>query len=322
MLLAPPSNMPSTPAKPAFELSSAPVLPGRLLLMPAAYLPKAKKRLSSTAILVMVLLFVAVLVGVVVFLFVTRETPAAPIAQVPVAETPVTPQPTPTTPEPTPTQPVPTTPVTPVVDIPQFVSGSLPTSVDTDQDSLSDVEEQLFLTSVAVPDTDQDGFLDGIELRNQYDPATPRALLEVSPQVKIVRNDPLGYQLLVPVKWTASSSTNDGKEFLIRPDQGSEAFRINVYDNVERVTVTEWFQKQQPNANLTQFVNFKNEAGWVGIQTQDHRLIIASLDDGGPGSRAYMFVLYYDAGQETEARYSAVLDMMANSLAVASRVDT
>lgn len=312
----------ATSPKQSLELVQTPALPGRMLIMPAAYLPKEKKKLSSTAILILVLVFVGVLVGIVVLLFVTRQTPSAPVVQAPIEETPVTP----VTPEPTPTPVTPTPvtpqPVVPTAEIPAITSGEIPAATDTDQDSLSDAEETLFSTSASVPDTDQDSFLDGIELRNQYDPATPRALLEVSPRIKLARNDSLGYQLFVPVDWSASKNTSDGKQFLIRPNQGTESFRVDVYDNTDRLNVTEWFQQQQPNANLTQFVNFQNEAGWIGIQTQDHRLIVATLDDGGPGSKAFIFVMYYQPGEETTLRYSAIWDMMANSLAVAPRIDT
>lgn len=291
--------------------------------MPSVYLPKEKKGLSSTAILAIVLGFVAVLVGVVVVLFLTREPASVPVTQAPVTELPPVQTPTPEvppTPTPTPVEPTPEVTPTPTstVVLPQVISGSIPLATDTDQDGLSDREEQLYLTSASVPDTDQDGFLDGVELRNQYDPATPRALIEVSPQVKIARNDTLGYQMIIPVTWVATRVSSDGREFVVNPDQGTESFRVTVYDNIDRLSVTEWYQRQQPGANLTQFINFQNEAGWSGIQTQDHTLLIASFDDGGPGSRAFIFVFHYDNGQETSLRFMAVWDLMVNSLSVAS----
>lgn len=298
-------------------------LSGKIISMPESYLPKEKKRLSSTAILGIVSGFVVLLVGFVLVLFFTRQAPTEPvISPEPLPETPVeTPQPTAPTPTPIPT-PVPEPePTTPLVTLPEVIT-SLGTDADTDQDGLSDREEQLFLTSVAVPDTDQDNFLDGTELRNLYDPATPGALLEVSPQVKVVRNSTLGYQLLIPVAWTSAATSTDGRVFEIRPDTGSEVFAITVYDNPERLAVTPWLQAQQPSLSLTQFVNFQNEAGWTGVQAQNHSVIIAAFDDGGPGSRAYIFVLHYDAGLESLIRYQAVWDMMANSLAVASPAGT
>lgn len=43
---------------------------------------------------------------------------------------------------------------------------------DSDNDSLSDQKEILFQTDPASPDTDGDGYLDGIEIKNGYDPLT------------------------------------------------------------------------------------------------------------------------------------------------------
>jgi hypothetical protein len=68
--------------------------------------------------------------------------------------------------------------------------------------------------------------------------------------------------------------------------------------------------------DLTKFVAFSNEASWTGLQTADHTLVFATFDDKGPGSRAYIFVMQYDPGQETVLRYSAIWDMMTASLAV------
>lgn len=295
-------------------------LPGRVLVMPAYYLPRAKNKMSMTALLAIIVSAVVVVSVVVVIILLSNRPESAPIA--PVVETPLNPQPTqptlPTTPVPEPEAPVtvpePTT--GPVANLPVVPFALIAADIDTDQDALTDVEEQIFLTSAAVPDTDQDNFLDGIEVKNLYDPATPGALLEVSPRIKIARNNSFGYQLLIPATWTATNNAADGSMFLIRPLTGTETFRIDVYQNLDRVSVTEWYQLQTPNADLTQFVNFANEAGWTGIQTTDHRLVIATLDDNGPGSRAFMFVMTYDAGTETRLSYSTVWDMITNSLAV------
>lgn len=300
--------MPATPVN----------LPGRVLVMPSYYLPRAKKNMSMTALLAIVV-SVVVLVSVIVVIVMLSNRPAsAPIA--PVNETPVTPEPVqPSTPTPEPEIPViepEPTPTAPVATLPAVPFAIVAADVDTDQDALSDTEELLFSTSAAVPDTDQDNFLDGIEVKNLYDPATPGALLEVSPRIKIARNNSFGYQLLIPSAWTATNNAADGSMFLIRPAEGTETFHVDVYQNIDRVSVTEWYQQQNATADLTQFVNFANEAGWTGIQTTDHRLVIATLDDNGPGSRAFIFVMTYDVGEEARLHYGTIWDMMANSLSV------
>lgn len=284
------------------------------MVMPSYYLPREKKSLSLNMILAIIVGIIVVIALVVVAVLLMNRDTAVPVQQ-PVVQQPETPAPATTTPTPQ-VQPEPT-PITqtPALILPEPRLVPLPTDTDTDQDGLTDVEEQLFLTSAAVPDTDTDNFLDGNEVKDLYDPATPRALLEVSPQVKLARNETFGYQLMVPVLWTASKTKSDGSQFIVRPSQGSESFSIEVYINEDRQSVTEWYQRQNSRADLTRFINFSNEAGWEGIQTTDHSLVITTLDDGGPGARAFVFVMYYDPGQESVLRYGSVWDMMTNSLA-------
>jgi hypothetical protein len=283
--------------------------------MPSYYLPREKKGLSLNMILALVVgIVLLIALVVVVLLLMNRETPTVPIQQPiveqPITNTPVTPTPNPQIqPEPIPVE------IVPVVVLPEPKTIPMPVDTDTDQDGLTDVEEQLFLTSAAVPDTDGDSFLDGNEVKSLYDPATPGALLEVSPQVKLARNESFGYQLMVPVLWTASKTKADGTQFVIRPSTGTESFTLEVFTNENRESILQWYQSQTNRTDVTSFINFSNEAGWEGIQTTDHTLVIATLDDGGPGSRAFVFVMYYDAGQETVLRYRSVWDMMTNSLA-------
>lgn len=52
--------------------------------------------------------------------------------------------------------------------IPAFVkAGNL---IDTDHDGLVDVQEQAFKTDINNPDSDGDGYVDGLEVRNGFDP--------------------------------------------------------------------------------------------------------------------------------------------------------
>lgn len=292
--------------------------------MPAFYLPKEKKRLSLSAWvgIISVIIFIAVIIVFVLLYTATSEPAPLPAPEVSAPVVTVQPQ-TPaeeTQPVITPSEPQPQ-PVS-AVKLPAVAIGLLAKDTDTDQDALTDVEERLFLTSSAVPDTDQDSFIDGLETRNLYDPATPGALLEVSPQVKTVRNDSFGYQMLIPSAWTATKVTPQGEQFQIKPDQGSEAMMVYIYENPDRLTVTDWYQQQAERPDLTQFVDFKNEGGWNGIQSTDHTFVIAAYGQNEPGARAFIFVMVYDAGQETILRYPTVWDMMVNSLSVATATPT
>jgi len=57
--------------------------------------------------------------------------------------------------------------------------------LDSDQDGLSDQEEKLYGTDPHNPDTDGDGYTDGIEVKNGYDPT------KKGPDDKLIKNDSL-----------------------------------------------------------------------------------------------------------------------------------
>ena len=54
-------------------------------------------------------------------------------------------------------------------------ANSLPLSIDSDQDGLSDEIEEKLATNPFQKDTDGDGYSDGVEVKNGYDPLTPAA---------------------------------------------------------------------------------------------------------------------------------------------------
>ncbi len=56
---------------------------------------------------------------------------------------------------------------------PAFVRAAAP--VDTDGDGLVDIQEQGFKTNINNPDSDGDGFVDGLEIRNGFDPLSKDA---------------------------------------------------------------------------------------------------------------------------------------------------
>lgn len=70
-----------------------------------------------------------------------------------------------------------------------FVIGQVQTTInknvfgDSDQDGLSDEEEKMYGTNPNNPDTDGDGYSDGVEVRSGYDP------LKAAPGDKLTQND-------------------------------------------------------------------------------------------------------------------------------------
>jgi hypothetical protein len=84
---------------------------------------------------------------------------------------------------------------------------------DTDSDGLSDIEERLFGSNTRLPDTDRDGFLDGNEVFNQYDPLreSPAKLLERS-IVKKFDDTSVSWSFLYPSLWGVSIKTDESNQ--------------------------------------------------------------------------------------------------------------
>lgn len=201
--------------------------------------------------------------------------------------------------------------------LPDLSNANLIPGSDTDQDGLSDAEELLFSTSSAAPDTDQDSFLDGSEIRNLYDPASPSALLEVSPQIKIARNTVKSYQLLVPQSFSVQTIDVNGNEFRVVAPSNGGTFTITMYTNDDRSTPVQWYQQMSGSSDLSIFDQFSNEAGWNGIQSQDGRIVISTYGTSSTiGGNAFIFVMEYAPGPDNTLNYSAVWEMMLQSLAV------
>lgn len=301
-------------------------LEGRVTAMPEQYLPQAKKEFPMKKLVIIGSVVILLVVIVAVSLLLLNPSQPAAVPQPPIVDDLSAPAVV-VQDEPIEEPQAPDIEEEPVVEEPPEEETSLiliPTvgliefevDVDTDQDGLTDIEELLFGTSAAVPDTDSDSFLDGAEIISLYDPGTPGALLEVSPQIKIVSNELKGYQLLIPAAWSGLADDPTGNSFVIKPTDGSESMTITVYNNDDRLPIVQWYLEADPSASLAQFTNFKNEAGWTGVQSKDKTLVLATLGETGPGARALVFVIHYDPGVQALIRFPSIWEMMLNSLAV------
>ena len=79
-----------------------------------------------------------------------------------------------------------------------------PVVLDVDDDGLTQEEENLFATNSTKEDTDKDGYKDGVEIVNLYDPLTPGGLLIDSGLVEEYVNETAGYSFLKPSSWIVS----------------------------------------------------------------------------------------------------------------------
>ena len=103
-------------------------------------------------------------------------------------------------------------------------------STDTDADSLTDIEEEIFDTDSGAWDTDGDGFYDGEEMVNLYNPrgTAPVKLID-SGLVQEYVNPKRQYRVYYPIAWENGLVDEEGRQVLFSSITG-DFIEILVFD--------------------------------------------------------------------------------------------
>lgn len=194
----------------------------------------------------------------------------------------------------------------------ETVATSTAQNLDSDKDGLSDKEEALFLTDKLLQDTDGDGYLDGLEVVNVYDPfiVTPAKLTDGGDAVKSYNET--RYSLLYPKLWKVSVSA-EGKVVFDAGD--GEFIELLISPNSDSLAIADWYKAQTLGdmaAELNEMFNKNN----LRVLKVNNTVYVNDYN--------YVYVLTYnpinyEAGTSVE-NYSAVFSMMWQSLN--SKIDT
>jgi hypothetical protein len=190
---------------------------------------------------------------------------------------------------------------------------SLQNSLDSDNDALTDVEETVFGTLPTNPDTDGDGYKDGIEVNNGYNPTKPGdSKLNESPFVISLTTD-YGvddFQVMYPKEWQ-SSVIKSGKQLLMTVTSG-EVIKISVRDNQQGMSALAWYLQDHPDVMVSQLRLIETQDGQLsGFYTVDG--LAAYLTDG---SKTKFYVFEYLISRQTEIRYPNIFSMIIKSVKV------
>ena len=185
-----------------------------------------------------------------------------------------------------------------------IISPSTPSSKDTDQDGLTDVEEELYLTNKDNPDTDSDGVADGKEILKLQNPNSKEEGNIVLSGLVGVYSDPVfNYSFFYPTSWLVRViPETENREVMITTNT-NEFFTITVADNLEKLSLSEWYKKQSAviEENLQEtLIN--------GISTlfgPDRLTLYLSDDDK-------IYVFSYKIGVEKEANFKTTFKTMIN----------
>ncbi len=289
---------------PAATAPAAPVV-GAPMVLPRAM---AAKLQQPRFIILIVSIFLVIGVAGFAIYYIRQAQQAKKLVTSPSVATPVvTPAPTP---EVTPTPQV-VPPAMPEVVTPAPSAIILPlknytTSLDSDNDGLTDEEEKFFGTDPQRPDTDEDGYPDNTELANLYNPLgfKPEKLID-SGLVKNYFNSTHQYSIYYPAKWVAQALGTNNDEVMFSSDTG-EFIEVTLTDNFQKLPIKDWYLSQSPGARAEDLVLVKTKEGIEGILSPDG--LTAYIPFGET-----VYIVNYNIGLKTEINFLSTFKMMVTS---------
>ncbi len=207
------------------------------------------------------------------------------------------------------TEAVPTTPAQPKslgggsLELPSLF---LADSADSDSDGLTDVEEELFGTDPALPDTDGDKYSDSHEVYNVYNPAgkEPEKIID-SGAVKDFDNPVFGYKIYYSRPWALGVVDDTYRDVLFSTITG-ENIEVRVVDKAPGANFADWFAAWAPSEQFNDLIPFTSVFKQAGWRRSDY--LVYYFDDG---SRVY--VIAYHTTDSSVVNYRTVIKMVARS---------
>jgi hypothetical protein len=182
-------------------------------------------------------------------------------------------------------------------------------SLDSDNDGLTDVEEDLYSTEKRKPDTDEDGYIDGQELAKLFNPkAAGSSLLEISGLVNKYTNPIFNYEILHPSAWLARPTDQSLQEVIFQSATG-EYIEVLIEDNPQKLDLVQWYLSQSPLADLNQLKKETTKQGYESLLSPD-RLNAYLLDKNQPEK---VYIISYNIGNKNRVNFLTTFEMMRNS---------
>ncbi len=191
-----------------------------------------------------------------------------------------------------------------VVDDSNLATTPLTSTLDSDNDGLTDVEELLYQANPALPDTDGDGYLDGQEVIYGYSPVSANSLAGDN-LVTAYENQDMGISLYYPSSWAVRVGTAD-LESVSFESQGDDFMQISIQDNLDNLSISDWYGLLVPNLDQT-LLNKTSVNGYDAIFSADLANLYVAVGDK-------VYIMTYSAGLKTQVDYLTTFAMMRTSL--------
>ncbi len=193
----------------------------------------------------------------------------------------------------------------------QFPRIILSDSADIDADQLTDLEEELFKTDSGVWDTDKDGYFDGQEVANLYNPTgfAPVKIID-SGLVSEYINPTWGYRIYYPVSWVIGEVDANASQVLISDITG-DYVEVLVKQKQATETFSDWFAREASDQFITD------------IQEKENRFkqSVWKRKDGMVGfivDNTAVYVIIYHPDETDQVGFRHVMEMMLQSFRLGS----
>lgn len=253
-------------------------------------------------------IFVIFVAGI-VWYYLRQSTPPEIILP-PQPQAPEIPKTTPPPPTPTPTPTPPEEISTPPSLEEQPISFSrilLTDSSDIDSDSLTDLEEELLGTDSGVWDTDEDGYYDGQEIFNLYNPKgfAPVKLID-SGLVREYINPRWQYRVYYPIGWEEASVDEIGDQVIFSSITG-DFIEIRALKNEQSDPFITWFANNIEGQRYSDLVPFTNRFDIGGLKRKDN--LVAYFT----GDNVIYVMIYNPASGAQDIPFRHIMQIMYQS---------
>ena len=180
-------------------------------------------------------------------------------------------------------------------------------SSDLDVDSLTDVEEELFGTDTGIWDTDEDGYFDGQEVLNLYNPAgvTPVKIID-SGLVREYVSPLWSYRIYYPSSWEAAAIDDTGDQVLFSSITG-DFVEVRAFRKSADMSFAQWFNEKIAGQRFGDLLPITNLFGVDLLRRKDN--LVAYL----PGDTEVFVIVYQASSSATDVPFRHVMQMMTQS---------
>lgn len=186
---------------------------------------------------------------------------------------------------------------------------------DQDADALTDEEEGMFATDSGVWDSDKDGYYDGQEVFNLYNPNgfAPQKLID-SGLVREYIQPLFQYHLYYPLNWEADTVDTDQRIVLLSNLSG-DYVEVRVVTKGENETFADWFARNAPTQSFTDLVQQSNRFKVEGWKRKDNMVsyFVAPKE---------VYVLVYHPREQGVIHFPYVFSMVSQSFRLPTTTTT